>query len=148
MLREWKMNNCMKKPVLRDWLYCWLGYRKWMYHTHARIQRGMGGPDHLENHKFYRFQLKLAFGPHTPWKNLDPPPLKNDRPPLEPYKIIVFLKIIIGPLCKIVKGWCLRKRYMSVFSLSVEPGAPYPLPPPPPPPPQWQKFLDARMILP
>ena len=23
MLREWKMNNCMKKkPVLRDWLYC------------------------------------------------------------------------------------------------------------------------------
>ena len=53
----------------------------------------MGGPDHLENHKFYRFQLKLAFGPHTPWKNLDPPPLKNDRPPLEPKNIIVFLKI-------------------------------------------------------
>ena len=45
---------------------------------------GYGGPDHLENQKFYRFQLKLAFGPHTPWKNLDPPPLKNDRPPLEP----------------------------------------------------------------
>ena len=44
---------------------------------------GYGGPDHLENHKFYRFQLKLAFGPHggdplekfgppLPWKMIDP----------------------------------------------------------------------------
>ena len=96
MRREWKMNNCMKKNLsfgigFTVDLKIWISQVDLSYA--CADPEGYGGPDHLENQKFYRFQLKLAFGPHTPWKNLDPPPLKNDRPPLEPLKIIVFLKI-------------------------------------------------------
>ena len=96
MLREWKMNNCMKKNLsfgigFTVDLKIWISQVDLSYA--CADPEGYGGPDHLENQKFYRFQMKLAFGPHTPWKNLDPPPLKNDRPPLEPQKIIVFLKI-------------------------------------------------------
>ena len=87
MLREWKMNNCMKKNLsfgigFTVDLKIWISQVDRSYA--CADPEGYGGPDHLENKKFYRFQLKLAFGPHTPWKNLDPPPLKNDRPPLEP----------------------------------------------------------------
>ena len=41
-------------PCLHSWLrfcaYNWLGI-----HNQVRIQRGTGGPDHLENHKNTRF---------------------------------------------------------------------------------------------
>ena len=96
MLREWKMNNCMKKNLsfgigFTVDLKIWISQVDLSYA--CADPEGYGGPDHLENQKFYRFQLKLAFGPHTPWKNLDPPPLKNDRPLWNLKKIIVFLKI-------------------------------------------------------
>ena len=47
MLREWKMNNCMKKtPVLRDWLYCDL--KNWISQVDLSYTcadpEGYGGP--------------------------------------------------------------------------------------------------------
>ena len=79
MLREWKMNNCMKKNLsfgigFTVDLKIWISQVDLSYA--CADPEGYGGPDHLENQKFYRFQLKLAFGPHTPWKNLDPSPEK------------------------------------------------------------------------
>ena len=67
--------------------------------SHVRIQRGIAGPDPLDNHKFYGVLYKLAFRPPPPgkkvgppWKMLDPH-LENVGPPLKPWNIIVFFEI-------------------------------------------------------
>ena len=70
MLREWEMNNCMKKNLsfgigFTVDLKIWISQVDLSYA--CADPEGYGGQDHLENQKFYRFQLKLAFGPHTPW---------------------------------------------------------------------------------
>ena len=60
----WKMNHCMRKPVLLD-LKSWISQVDLSYAC-ADPEKGYGVRTPLENHKFYRFLVKSAFGLHTP----------------------------------------------------------------------------------
>ena len=57
---------------------------------HVRIQRGNRGPDPPGRSQVLNLSMEISIGPPTPWKKLDPVECWT---PLEPSKIIVFVKI-------------------------------------------------------
>ena len=59
-----------------------------------RIKRGDMGPDPSPSRKSQVIWVSIGNKQlDSPWKKLDPPPLENVGPPLEPRKVIDFFEI-------------------------------------------------------